>query len=195
MKKIGITGSIGAGKSLVCKVLEFYNIPIFNADNEAKIIMNNDVEIKDKLIQHFGDQIYINNEINKTFLANKIFSDENERLFVNSVVHPIVTKYFLKWCENKHDTNIVGVESALLFEAKIDEILDFIIFIDTPLENQINYVCKRDNISEALAISKISTQNKQFIGKKFDFVIKNNHQDSLIEQIFCNINNYCSFSK
>ena len=94
--KIGITGGIGSGKSVISRTLKTMGYPIYDSDSWAKKLMNEHIEIRNSLTQRFGQETYINSEINRPFLAQKIFNNTENLTFVNSVVHPIVGKHFLQ---------------------------------------------------------------------------------------------------
>lgn len=181
MLKIGITGTIGSGKSLISNVFKYFNIPVYNSDERAKILMTSKIEIIDKLKEIIGEEAYINKELNKNLLSNYIFSSEKNRLLINSIVHPIVLQDFLKYSQ-KIETKILCLESALIFEAKLDSYLDKIILVETPIELQIKYLKNRSEIPRNKAINIINLQNKQFINKKIDIIINDNNK-SIIEQI------------
>lgn len=182
MKYFGITGTIGSGKSLVSKIFSILDIPIFNADNEAKKIMISDESVILNLKNAFGENVYKNGEINKDFLSKKIFSSEENRNLVNSIVHPVVVDYFLEWAKQQKN-KLVGIESALIFEAGLKNFLDFIILVECPENQQLKYICERDNINITKAQNIIDIQKVQFRNQKFDYVITNNNEKSLIEQI------------
>ncbi len=182
MLKIGITGTIGSGKTIVSKIFNSFDIPVYNSDERAKELMTSNTEIVNSLIKIFGNEIYFNNTINKQLLSKFIFESEENRLLINSIVHPKVLEDFVDYCK-KINSEIVCVESALLFEANLDKILDKIIFIETPIELQIEHLYKRSNIEKDKALKIIDLQNKQFVNKKIDYKIINDNRQSLIEQI------------
>ena len=101
MIKIGITGGIGSGKSVISRILRLLNYPVYDSDFWAKELMNNNPTIQQSLTERFGPETYQNNTLNRPFLAQQIFNNDDARLFVNSIVHPIVSQHFLDWTENK----------------------------------------------------------------------------------------------
>ena len=182
MISIGITGIIGSGKSLVCKIFEIFEIPVYNADKRAGMLMNTDANIRECLISYFGEGVYFDNKINKSFLSDKIFNSEVHRKHVNSIVHPVVLTDFIKWKE-KQETNLVIIESALLYEAKIDEFIDFVIFVESPEHLLLRRIIERDKITEEDARKRILSQsNNSCLQIKSDFLILNDEKHSLIEQ-------------
>ncbi len=182
MIKAGITGLIGSGKSVVASIFETTGIPVYNADTQAKILMNSNPEIIAALTNKFGAETYVNGELNKAFLAGIIFNNEESRLFVNSIVHPEVNTDFINWAQNQN-TGIVAIESALLFEANIQDILDYTISVESDIKTSAERIANRDKISTEEAIKRINVQlKKQSKDNITDFRILNNESDSLILQ-------------
>ena len=103
-KLIGVTGGIGAGKSLICKVFETMGFPVYYADDRAKKIMINDKEVVSQVKTSFGKESYLKDgSINKTYLAERVFGDKEKLLKINAIVHPVLKNDFQKWIlENKN---------------------------------------------------------------------------------------------
>lgn len=182
MIKIGITGLIGSGKSVVAKIFQTFDIPVYFADVEAKKLMLTDNEISTNLIAAFGTEVYCNGILNKEFLSQQIFDNETSRLLINSIVHPAVIKDFEQWTKEQSQ-EIVAVESALLFESGFDKKTDYSIIVKSPLTLNISRICSRDNISQAEAIKRLKIQRKNLIANtKSNFTINNNERSSLIIQ-------------
>ena len=113
MLKVGITGGIGSGKSIVCEIFKKLGISVYNADNEAKILVNSDANVRKQLIEIFGDEIYTNSgEINKIKLSSIIFKDKNALQKVNSIVHPVVKQHYNDWLHDKENCKYVIKEAA-----------------------------------------------------------------------------------
>lgn len=181
MISIGITGIIGSGKSMLSQVFRSMDIPVYDADSKAKILMNNNVQIKEALIGNFGEDTYTNGAINKEYLRKIVFGNEENRRLVNSIVHPAVKRDFIEWQQNI-GTKITAIESAILFDAKLEDILDHIIFVDAPEDVMVGRICLRDKVSEEVAISKIRMQRKNSGREKCDCIFINDRNHSLIEQ-------------
>lgn len=181
MISIGITGIIGSGKSMLSQVFRSMDIPVYDADSKAKILMNNNVQIKEALIENFGEDTYTNGAINKEYLRKIVFGNEENRRLVNSIVHPAVKRDFIEWQQNT-GTKITAIESAILFDAKLEDILDHIIFVDAPEDVMVGRICLRDKVSEDVAISKIRMQRKNSGREKCDYIFFNDRDHSLIEQ-------------
>ena len=101
MKTIGITGGIGSGKSVISRILKIMGYPVYDSDLWAKYLMNNNQTIRQTLINKFGAQTYTNKKLNKIYLAQQIFNNKENLIFVNSIVHPIVCNHFLQWAEKR----------------------------------------------------------------------------------------------
>src|SRR5690554_127875 len=184
MIRIGITGGIGSGKSVVCDILRLHNIPIFDADKEAKTLNNSSVIIREQLINHFGKDIYTDNRLNRKLFAELIFNNEDNLIIANSIIHPEVAKSFIKWCQQNSSSNIIAIESAILIEAGFRKHIDKLITIYTPEELRINRVASRDKTSvkniKARINSQISEEEKV---KLSDYTILNDNFHSLILQV------------
>lgn len=188
MISIGITGIIGSGKSMLSQIFRSMDIPVYDADSNAKSLMNNDLQIKSRLIHEFGDDTYLNGEINKAYMRNVVFGSEKNRLTVNSIVHPAVKNDFVAW-RNATGKKIVAIESAIIFEANLEDILDKIIFVEAAEEIVVRRICMRDKVSEEVALGKIKLQRKNSGREKCDAIFVNDRNHSLIEQTENFINN------
>lgn len=185
MISFGLTGIIGSGKSVVAMILEIADIPVYNADFEAKRIMSSNESVKKMLINEFGAETYKANSLNKVFLSKLIFSDKNARHAINSIVHPEVIADFKTWLTNKknEDIKFACIESAILFEAQIDKLLDFTINVYCDEAILIKRIIDRDNISIEQALARINSQNNYAdLKPKFDFEIINNGAESILLQ-------------
>ena len=188
MISIGITGIIGSGKSMLSQVFRSMDIPVYDADSRAKSLMNKDFMIRTMLILEFGDDTYRNGKINKEYMRKVVFGNENNRQIVNSIVHPAVKNDFISW-RGKTDAKIVAIESAIIFDAKFEDILDKIIFVEAAEEILVKRICSRDNVSEEIALEKIKLQRKNSGREKCDAIFVNDRNHSLIEQAENFINN------
>jgi dephospho-CoA kinase len=182
MIKLGITGIIGSGKSIVSSILRILEVPVYNADVEAKRIMNTNKVVQNKIIKIFGSDSYTNNELNTKHLSAQIFGNESNRLLMNSIIHPTVKSDFVKWT-SQQKTEFCAIESALIYEADFDNILDKIIMIESPINIIVQRITSRDNISKTEASKRIETQ-KFNLSKSLspDYIIINDNANSLIIQ-------------
>ena len=184
MMKMGITGGIGSGKSIVCRLFEHLDVPVYAADDRARILMNENILIRKELIQRFGQHVYLNQQLNRPYLASIIFKDTQEINFVNNLVHPLVRQDFEHWCLHYHQHLYVIQEAALLFESGGYKTMDILVTVTAPEQMRITRVQKRDTLSEDQVRSRIRNQmaDAEKI-ERSDFVIHNDEQHSVIEQV------------
>ncbi len=171
--KVGITGGIGTGKTAASKMFEELGIPVFNADKEAKWIMNSDKKVKTKLIKLLGEQAYIDNELNRPYIANKIFTDSSLKAKMEAIVHPAVRDHFINWYTRQEAPYILK-EAALIYEIGDHENLDYVIVVDAPEHVRIERVKQRDNSTIEAIRSRIKNQMNQSEKVKLaNFILKN----------------------
>ena len=183
MKKVAVTGGIGTGKTTVSNLFEKIGIPVFNSDEIAKELMHNDKQLQAEIIKAFGDESYINNELNRAYLSDVVFNDEALLDKINSIVHPYVAKEFNQWLLNQKSDYIL-YESAIIFENNSEDIFDKIICIIAPEEDVISRVMKRNNFSRNKVISIINNQlPDQIKRKKSDYIVENINKSDLTEKI------------
>ncbi|MFP4023187.1 MAG: dephospho-CoA kinase [Thiohalospira sp.] len=183
MIKVGVTGGIGSGKTLVCQIFEKLGIPVFNADIEAKKIINSDKSVVEQIKHSFGSDIYNRNQIKKEVLAQIIFNDNKALNRINSIVHPKVREYFLDWAE-KQNSQYVIEEAAILFESNAYLDLDYIVNIHANKKSRINRVMSRDKIGKEQVLSRMKNQlcdEKRM--KLADFTIYNDGDRMLLPQV------------
>jgi dephospho-CoA kinase len=183
MKRIGITGGIGAGKSLVAEIIKAMGYPVYNSDERAKELTESNPKIKEGLIHLFGEEIYQNDTLNKFALAQAIFSDESLREKVNALIHPIVREDFNLWALAQNNS-LVFNESAILFETGSFKNFDAIILVYAPKELRIKRIMKRDNCSENEVLKRM---NSQFSDEEkyqlTEFRVLNDEQTPLLVQV------------
>jgi len=183
MKRIGITGGIGAGKSLVAEIIKAMGYPVYNSDERAKELTESKTKIKAGLIHLFGEEIYQNDKLNKFALAQAIFSDESLREKVNALIHPIVREDFNLWALAQNNS-LVFNESAILFETGSFKNFDAIILVYAPTELRIKRIMKRDNCSENEVLKRM---NAQFSDEEkyqlTEFRVLNDEQTPLLVQV------------
>jgi len=183
MIKLGITGGMGSGKSVVAALLKSMGIPVYIADDEAKRITSTSPVVKEKLINCFGDKIFDGDILNKTLLASLIFENENNLRKTNAIIHPEVLNDFIQWSE-KQEVPIVAIESAILFESGFDAFVDKVICVTAPTEICIERAMKRSGFSRTEALKRISNQmpEQQKI-EKSDYIICNDGIEPVIPQV------------
>lgn len=158
MKKIGLTGGIGSGKTFIANILEKMGHPVFYSDKRAKELSNEHPEIQDKLKGVFGNEIYENGSLNKILLSKKIFTSPGLRETVNSIIHPVVRNDFNKWTEHYSNHSLVFNEAAILFETKAFKDFDANILVYAPQDIKIQRLLKRDQDSKETILKKMNTQ-------------------------------------
>jgi dephospho-CoA kinase len=144
MMIVGLTGGIGSGKTTVAKFFEDYGVPVYIADEEAKKLMGSSKVIKRKLVLLFGEKAYVNNALNKPFIANIIFNDKSYLQKMNAIIHPRVARHFEKWVK-KQNTPYVIKEVAILFENGGHKKCDAVITVTAPKEIRVKRLLNRDN--------------------------------------------------
>lgn len=192
MLKIGLTGGIGSGKTLVSGIFSRLGIPVFYADAEAAMIMKENPEIHNELKKLFGEEI-IDNQGNpdRKKLRQLIFSDEKSRHQVNTLIHPYVKARFNDWCRNQKKVPFVLIEAAILFESGFNEGLDAVILVNAPEEVRIKRVVDRDQVEPSLVTSIIKGQMDENEKKKrSDFVIYNDGSGLVVPQVIAVYNHF-----
>lgn len=183
MIKIGLTGGIGSGKSVVGRLLELEGIPVYIADMESKRLTNTSPVIRERLIALFGKEIYTAEGLDKKLLASRIFNKPDNLKQVNEIIHPEVNKHFLAWA-NKQKTNYCAIESAILFESGFDRLVDIRLMVYAPLSLRIERVRTRDQLSLQEVENRIHNQWPDEIKKeKSDYIIYNDDMHALLPQV------------
>lgn len=180
---IGLTGGIGSGKTTVAKLFLERGIPVYFADDEAKKLMQTSESLKSKIRATFGDKSYLNNTLNRSYLAKLVFTDKRNLERLNKLVHPAVKKHFSKWVTQQNSEYII-YENAILFESNSDKECDYIITVTADEETRIKRVIKRDDASRQDVIYRINNQLK--VAEKIvlsDAVIQNDNLQDLKPQI------------
>ena len=183
MKSVGVTGGIGSGKSIVCKILEVMGFPVFNADAEAKKCMIEDVNLILAVKELLGENAYIDGELNRPFVANQIFNNADLKAKMDALVHPAVFRAFEIW-KSKQNAALIFNESALLFETGSYDRFDAVILVVADIETRIERVMKRDQVSKEAVITRIQHQLLDEHKLKMNpYVIENDSHQMLIPQI------------
>lgn len=182
MIKIGITGGIGSGKSVVASLLELSGIPVYIADTESKKLTTTSPVIREKLTALFGTDLYTTAGLNKQLLASHIFGNPDCLKQVNAIIHPEVNSHFAAWAERQH-TEICAIESAILFESGFNQTVDSTLMVYAPLEIRICRALQRDTASRKEIERRIQNQLPDEEKKKrCDYVIINDNKQALLPQ-------------
>ena len=180
---IGLTGGIGSGKSVVAKIFATLGIPVFNADDEAKRIMQTSPEIKSKLIQQFGMDIYNESGLDKEKLASIVFDDPFQLQLLNAIVHPVTIQAAKAWAAKQTSPYVIK-EAALIFESGAADGLLKVIGVTAPLSLRTHRVMQRDGITKDQVDARMRNQISDTIKMRLcDYVIENNNQQMVIPQV------------
>ena len=183
MKRIGISGGIGSGKTFISNIFKEHNYKIFSSDLVARDILNNDKSIRDNIISSFGNNFYDLNGLNKEYISNLIFNSEEKRLKLNKIVHPKVYLKYLYFLKINSDYNSI-IESALLHQTESFGLNDFNIIITCPLEKRVERVTLRDKTNIDLVNKIIESQvDYQTIIKDFDYHIVNLDKEKTYKEV------------
>lgn len=181
--RVGLTGGIGSGKTTVAGIFEILGIPVYYADQEAKRIMNQDDRIKVRLTAEFGENAYVNHQLNRPYIASVVFGDKQKLKLLNSIVHPITLQDSNAWMQLQHTPYAIK-EAALIFESGGNNHLDYIIGVYASLQLRIQRVIARDTIEYRQVYRRIENQmNEEDKMKLCDHVIVNDEQQPVIEQV------------
>ena len=175
-RRIAVTGNIGSGKSAFCKILTDAGYLVINADELSKKLLVTNENLKNKIIQTFGYEAYIDGQINKKYIADKVFSSPTNVKKINSLIHPVVISEIDKiFIEKEGKERIVFVEAALIYEAKMESLFDYVVLIsseeDIRKKRKINNGSMREEEFYKRNSNQFSNDEKK---KKADFVFENN---------------------
>ena len=190
MLKVGITGGIGSGKTTICKIFETLGIPIYYADARAKEIMHDNENVKQALLHLFGQEAYLSDgALNRPFISKKVFQNKSMLQQLNAIVHPAVLQDTINWFQTHQDKKYVLYEAAIMYESGSYKMLDKVITVFAPIEERIQRTIKRDNIDRKSVLDRMDKQlSEEEKMKKADYIIYNDHTQSLIEQVLATHN-------
>lgn len=157
MIKVGVTGGIGSGKTTVCMVFKTLGIPVYNADSQAKLLMNSEPELKASIKEYFGNDIYHDETLDRSKLAEIVFNDKKALDKLNSLVHPAVVGDFEHWLSRQTSKYVIE-EAAIIFESNIARRFDKIILVTAPDEVRIERVCARDRVTPEIVRNRMKNQ-------------------------------------
>lgn len=182
--KIGITGNIGSGKSMLSTIFRTIGIPVYDCDTEAKKLMQKDIRTSSKIMQTFGKECYTPaGELDRRHLASIIFNDTSALQKINSIVHPRVREDFEEWSK-KQSSAIVAVESAILFECGLHDSVDIAVVVYADRETCIARACRRNNATRHEVEQRLNEQiAAESLIARSDYAICNNPNTPLLPQI------------
>ena len=183
MLKIGLTGGMGSGKTIVSRIFSVLGVPVFYADDAAKTVMNEDAELKQKIMSLFGVDAYIEDQLNRKYISSIVFNDPFKLEQLNALVHPVTIAAADKWMQQQTTLYVIK-EAALMFEAGAAAHLDYVIGVFAPQAMRIQRAMQRDGITREEALARINNQVDDNIKMKLcDFVIVNDEQQSVLSQV------------
>ncbi|HEY9123441.1 MAG TPA: dephospho-CoA kinase [Bacteroidales bacterium] len=183
MIKVGITGGIGSGKTTISKIFETLNIPLFNADIEAKKLFETE-EVKKFYLAHFGDAVFSENKLDRQKISNILFSAPDKLMLVNSFIHPLVVELFDNWTIKHINADYVLKESAILFETGLYKDLDYNILVTAPVETRIKRIIERDKLpQEQIELRMANQWTDEAKVPLADFVIENEDNSLVIKKV------------
>jgi len=182
--KVGVTGGIGSGKSVVCRIFQTLGIPVFDADSEAKRLMASDAGLIAAIRSEFGDEAYhADGTVNRSYLAGQVFNDGRRLEKLNALVHPVTIRAGEEWAQ-RQTTPYSIKEAALLFESGSFKLNDYTILVTAPEAIRIERVVQRDGATPEQVRARMQRQwpdNEK--ARLADFTIVNDGKQSLIPQV------------
>lgn len=170
---IGLTGGIGSGKTTVAKMFKDLGVPVYNSDDRAKEMMNTSTELIERIKDLIGEEAYVNDSLNREYIAAKVFKDRDLLNALNEIVHPAVKTDFKEWASNSNSDYVIQ-EAAILFENGSYDKFDKMILVTAPKKTRFERIMQRDYISADLILERMNNQWED--EKKIplaDFVIEN----------------------
>ncbi|MEB8345683.1 dephospho-CoA kinase [Flavobacteriaceae bacterium KMM 6898] len=157
MRLIGLTGGIGSGKSTVARMFAALGVPVYNSDTEAKLLMGSSMKIKKAIIELFGKEAYLEDDLNRDFIAKKVFSNKEVLNELNAIVHPAVKKHFESWVK-KQDYPYIIQEAAIIFEKGMQDRYDAVVLVTAPGDTRLKRVMERDKSEKQQVLSRMDNQ-------------------------------------
>lgn len=184
MLKVGITGGMGAGKSVVSKVLRCMGYSVYDADSRTKELYRSDEGLREELRMEFGDEIYDRcGNINKTRFAEIIFGDKERLRRANGIIHPAVTRDFRRYAELRKEEKVVFIESAILLECMLKEEVEMVITVSAGEEERIRRVMNRDKCGRGVVMERMRNQMSDEERRKCsDFEIRNEDGGEMVTE-------------
>ncbi|MAJ51081.1 MAG: dephospho-CoA kinase [Flammeovirgaceae bacterium] len=182
---IGITGGIGSGKSVISKIFSALGLPVYDADTRAKWLMANDPNIRGQLIELLGPESFMEQGLNRPFIARKSFNNEKILDRLNGIVHPEVSADFTRWVTLHDKSPVLLKESALIFETSSHTDLDQVILVLSPSTLRIKRVLARDLHRSKEEVEEIISRQRTADEKRLlaQFIVNNDEKNLLLPQV------------
>lgn len=183
MKRIGITGGIGSGKSVVSHLLRVMGYPVYDTDSEARRLMTSQPELMARLSEAFGADIYADGRLNRPLLASRTFGNPGQVARLNAIVHPAVRHDFDRWARERSEA--VGfVESAILYESQFDRLVDEVWLVTAPEALRIERVQQRSGLSADEVRRRMAAQmSDEERSRRATHIICNDGSESLVATV------------
>lgn len=182
---IGVTGGIGSGKSMVCRLFECLDIPVYYADSRAKWLTNNDQEIREKVVALLGNEAYDNAGLyDARFVASRVFKNEPLLKELNAIIHPVVLRDTREWVSRNTGLPYVVKEAAIMAKAGQANAVNYVVVVEAPVELRIQRILQRDSRTEqeirAIIERQVSDESRRQIA---DYIVNNDDTSELIPQV------------
>ena len=188
MIKLGITGGIGSGKSVVARLLQVMDVPVYLTDDAAKRLMTDSPDIRRELSALAGAEVYRpDGSLNRALLAAYMFGHPDRVARVNAIVHPRGKADFLCWCgeQERRGFPLVGMECAILYESGFDSLVDRVLTVSAPVDIRLQRVMRRDTAREEQVRKRIAHQlDDSLLVSRADFVVTNDGSTPLLPRLY-----------
>ena len=183
MKLVGLTGGIGSGKTTVSKMFAELGVPVYNSDQQAKALMTTSAKLRQQISELLGKEAYAQGELQRNYIAKKVFASPELLQKLNALVHPVVKEDFVQW-SLKQDYPYVIQEAAILIENGSHEAFDKMILVTAPVAERIARILKRDDSSREAILERMQHQWKDSVKAQFaDYIIDNTELSKTREQV------------
>lgn len=183
MLRVGITGGLGSGKSTVCHIFRFLGAPVYEADQAARRLMQEDANLRQSIQDAFGEESYQNGAPNRPYLSRIVFGNAARLQELNKLVHPAVFRDFEQWCAVQQAPYVIK-EAAIIFESGSQRQLHSVVAVLAPTELRIERAMQRDGAERKAIESRMAHQLPQeTLTQKSDHLIFNDGKHPLIPQV------------
>lgn len=183
MFKIGITGGIGSGKSTVCRIMEERGVPVYYADEQARVILNNDALVQEQVTALLGP-VYVDGKLDRKLVSQMVFGDDDKREALNALLRPAIVRDFQRWVRSQH-AGYVLFESAILIDSGGHNLMDHVVVVTAYDDVRLERAMKRDNALRQQIESRMAAQMSEHeLLEHADSIITNNgNEDALMPQV------------